>query len=173
MPPIDFSARRLICVNSAADAVATAEHIAATHGTDVRFVMTSPSEPALAITQQLTDAIQPLVLGKLATSQSDMLRELEELETVDDFADRTLMTRDYLLRGTRPGTASVLVSHGTVLQLLLARADDISSSCEAAFESFRSAAPPEAAVCVLDYGDGSFPEVVAAEKPIVREQWIG
>ena len=88
-------------------------------------------------------------------------------ETAEDCAGRALDARDYVLRGTLPGAASVLILHEDCLQLILARAADL----EAEPQIVSGGTLPECAVCVLDYTDGTYPYMVAYEKPEVRDQW--
>jgi len=64
------------------------------------------------------------------------------------------------------GAASIIISHEDVMQFILARAADLKSEM-----SITRGTLPDCTVSVLDFGFGSFPDVVADELPVVHEQW--
>ena len=159
MPTVDFTARRLILVHASPSTAIddVAAHVSDVHGDDVRFLMTSSSPEALELASKIETLVSSKIVGRLSISQSDALNALQDGETAEDCATRSLQTRDYVLRGTMPGAASVLISHEDPIQFLLARAANL----EAEMEVIRGTLP-ESAVSVLDFGDGTFPDVRAA-----------
>jgi hypothetical protein len=168
MPLCELDARRLVLVRtpeSTSSAAEIARHVSATHGDSVRYMMSASSEEAVGLLNMLVEAIQPLTLGMLATSQSTALDSAPSTEAVDDTESRALETRDYVLRGTLDGGTSVLISHESVIELLLLRAADPDSG---------GAGPlvegvPD--VAVLDFGAGAYPWMVADERPMLRPPW--
>ena len=66
--------------------------------------------------------------------------------------------RDFVIRGTRDGSASVIVSDERGLHEILAEA----------LGSEEAACVPDSSVSVLDFGPGSWPAVVADEPPTAQ-----
>jgi len=85
--------------------------------------------------------------------EDDYGREVAGGEGMADLRDRVLAARDYVLRGTRPGSASVIVSHMWVTRILLADALGVSNVLEIDV--------PTASVSIVDYTHGSWPISVA------------
>ena len=85
--------------------------------------------------------------------EDDYGRDVVCGEGIGDMRERVLVARDYVLSGTRPGCASVIVSHMWVTRLILAEALGISNVLELDV--------PTASVSVIDYKDGSWPISVA------------
>ena len=171
MPPVELDARRLILVRAplAADAPAVAAHVAATHKADVRYMMAASEECCVGLLDLLLGAMQPDKLGALATSQSTALLAIDAQagETLDDAGWRALETRDYVLRGTADGSASLLVGDESIIELLLLRAADL----EADFDALPRGLESVPAVSVLDFGSASFPWSVADERPVMQPRW--
>lgn len=166
---IEWDARRLILVRqpAAVDAAAVVAHVSDTHGDDIRYMMTADSEDAKRLLQSLAESVQPKTLGRLATSQSKSLLEVAPDELVDDAYSRAVDTRDYILRGTLEGGCSVIIAHESIVELLLLRAADL----ESAAEDFVRGVVSVPAVSVLDFGPGSFPWMVADQRPAVQPSW--
>lgn len=91
--------------------------------------------------------------------ESDYGREVADGESIAEVRDRAISVRDYVLRGTRSGSASVIVSHLWILRLIIAAAlgEDDPLQVEV----------PEASVTVIDYQDSTWPVHVASELPHV------
>lgn len=85
--------------------------------------------------------------------EDDYGREVAGGEGMADLRDRVLAARDYVLRGTRPGSASVMVSHMWVTRVLLADALGAPDVLQIDV--------PTASVSVVDYPDGSWPSSAA------------
>jgi hypothetical protein len=155
VPSIGYDTRRLILVRADRPdcAAAIAKHVATSHGDDVRFVMTSPAAGAVQLAETLRAAVTPRMIGTLPISTSRMLQDVEG-EGSQETAERAMMSRDYVLSGTKDGTASVLISDEGVLNQILTRAE-----CTTA---------PDDAMCVLlDFTRGMWPDVVAGGVPKV------
>jgi broad specificity phosphatase PhoE len=168
MPPVDYSARRLILVRAGSSPYADAlvAHIADTHGDDVRFMLTSSDSDAIELANEIDAVVSPKMVGRLSISQTDVLRGQQDGETAEECAERAIQAREYALRGTMEGAASIIISHEDVMQFILARAADLKSEM-----SITRGTLPDCTVSVLDFGFGSFPDVVADELPVVHEQW--
>ena len=165
MPSVDFDTRRLILVHASAPA-ATIAHVAAEHCDDLRYVMTSSETEAINLADAIAVVVEPKRIGKLPISKTPGLREASDDESVDEVAERVLEVRDFVLSGTAFGYASLLVARQPVLQLLLAHGLGVEPSKACGVEL------PTDAVCVIDFGPGTFPASVADELPVVRDQWI-
>ena len=165
MPSVDFDTRRLILVHASAPA-ATIAHVAAEHCDDLRYVMTSSEAEAIDLADAIAVVVEPQRIGKLPISKTAGLREASEDENADALAERVLEVRDFVLSGTAFGYASLLVARQPVLQLILAHGLGIEPS------EARGVELPTDAVCVIDFGPGSFPASVADELPVVRDQWV-
>jgi broad specificity phosphatase PhoE len=85
--------------------------------------------------------------------EPDYGREVAGGEGMADLRDRVLAARDYVLRGTRPGSASVVVSHMWVTRILLADALGASDVLQIDV--------PTASISVVDYPEGSWPSAAA------------
>ena len=170
MPPVELYARRLILVRApgASDAAVLSTHIEKQHGADVRYIMASSAESAIGLMDTLVDLINPNKLGVLKTAQSEALREIEASESVDDAGWRVLEARDYILRGTADGAASLIISHPNIIELMLLRA---SEDLETDVDEFKLGVTSVPAVSVLDFGPGSLPWSVAAQQPVIQPPW--
>lgn len=80
-------------------------------------------------------------------------REVAGGEGMADLRDRVLTARDYVLRGTRPGTASIIVSHMWVTRVMLADAMGV--------DNVLKIDVPTASISIVDYPEGSWPISVA------------
>ena len=169
MPLVELDARRLILVRVPAlkTAAAVLEHIVETHGDDVKYMMAASSDDCVDFLDSLVAGIQAKHVRRVSTAQSMALREIEPTESAEDACSRAIETRDYILRGTLDGAASLLITHESIIELILLRASEL----EPDFESFRGGAESVPAVSVLDFGVGSYPWMVADEKPIMQPQW--
>ena len=107
-PVCQLDARRLILVQApaACDAAAVATHVLETHGDDINYAMGSTSEEALNLLEMTVDGIQKRRRGRLASSKSSALLEVDRSERIDDAVFRALEARDYMLRGTMDERAS-------------------------------------------------------------------
>ena len=171
MPPVELDARRLILVRSpsAADVPLIAAHVSRFHKDDVRYMMAASMPECVTVLDRMVELMQPDRLGPLATSQSTALLGVGE-EPLDDAGWRIMETRDYVLRGTADGSASVLVGDESIIELLLLRAADL----EADFDELPRGKDSVPAVSVLDFSGlpgVSFPWSVAEESPIVQPKW--
>lgn len=170
MPFVDLNLRRLILVRTPAAASAVSEiaaHVIQTHGDEVRYMMADDSEVAIETLDRLFDGIQPKTVGRLATSSSTGLRAMDSTGSISDAAFRSLEARDYILRGTLDGRASLLIAHESVIKIILMRAADL----ECDVEDLSLSVDPVADVSVLDFGVGSYPWQVADEPPKIRPKW--
>jgi len=165
MPSVDFDTRRLILVHASAPA-ATLAHVAAEHTDDLRYVMTSSEADAIDLADAIAVVVEPQRIGKLPISKTAGLREAAEGESANDVSVRVIEVRDFVLSGTAFGYASLLVARQPVLQLLLAAGLGVAPSEAGGVEL------PTDAVCVIDFGLGTFPSSVAEELPVVRDQWL-
>ena len=165
MPSVDFDTRRLILVHANAPA-ATLAHVAAEHTDDLRYVMTSSEADAIEQADAIAVVVEPYRIGRLPISKTAALREASEGEDADEVSERVIQCRDFVLSGTAFGYASLLVARHPVLQLLLAAGLGVAPSDAAGVEL------PTDAVCVIDFGPGTFPASVADELPVVRDQWV-
>jgi len=159
VPEIDLSARRLILVlpdgdpaDEAGLSSSTAAHVAEYHGSDIRYLMASPTDAALRQAESISASMRPLIIGGLAVETSRLLAVDAEEETAMEDA---LTARDQVLRGTRPGSASVIVGDEGALGQILS----------AALGSSEAVKVPPASVTVLDFDEGSWPAIVADELP--------
>lgn len=168
-PTCQLDSRRLILVRApaACDAAAVCSHIVATHGDDIKYAMGSTSEDALNLLDMTVEAIQKRRIAKLATSKSSALQEVDHSEPIDDAAFRALEARDYMLRGTMDGAASLLISHESLIELILCRANDVESD----IEDLPRGVTRVPTISVLDFGVGSYPWQVADERPFAQPQW--
>ena len=83
-------------------------------------------------------------------------------EGMGDMRERVLCARDYVLSGTRPGSASVVVSHMWVTRIILAEA--------LAMKNVLELDVPTASISIIDYPMGSWPISAAdANSPAVVE----
>ena len=111
VPLLDLEARRLILV-APADAeeasAAGANHVVTHHGDEVRYLITSPTPAGLRQSELISEGMQPLVVGGLGIERSTFLSLGKSEAEMED----ALAIRDFVLRGTRPGSASVIVGDG-------------------------------------------------------------
>lgn len=184
MPLLDLEARRLILV-APADAeeasAAGANHVVTHHGDEVRYLITSPTPAGLRQSELISEGMQPLVVGGLGIERSTFLSLGKSEAEMED----ALAIRDFVLRGTRPGSASVIVGDGHALSAILtdalcrhvtAPAASVSgcrSTCALPSPSARPflthrGSPPRAQVSVLDFDTGSWPAAVADELPTAQ-----
>ena len=155
MPLVDLSARRLILVTPG-PTKPVAAHVVENHVDDIRFLLTSSDELAVKLADVIEQQVTPKIIGRLTTSQSDSLKALADGEEYKDCAERSLQARDYVLRGTLPGAASVIVADEDVVQFILARAKQLKGEL-----SITRGSLPAGTVCVLDFDDACFPDVRA------------
>lgn len=159
VPEIELSARRLILVlpdrdpdDEAGLSSSTAAHVAELYGSDIRYLMASPTDAALRQAESISAAMRTLIIGGLAVETSRLLAvDADEPTAMED----ALTARDQVLRGTRPGSASVIVGDEGALGQILS----------AALGSSEAVQVPPASVTVLDFDEGSWPAIVADELP--------
>lgn len=153
LPELGFGTRRLLLVRRGGGAAeAAARRMILTQsdeGDDVRLVLSSPDAEDLLTAEGITTALSPSIVGGIAVQTAAML---SETPAGDDFTtmERALAMRDYALRGTSAGSASVIVGHESVLGQIICAA--------------KGGPPPElpaASVSVLDFDDGSWPAASA------------
>lgn len=172
MPLVALDASRLILVKSSVAANAAAavcNHIVETHGDDIRYAMCSSSEDALGLMDTIVDVLQKKRFGTLPTARSAALQAVERSESGGDAAFRALEARDYVLRGTQDGAASLIIAHESVIDILLARAANLEAEMDVLPCGDGTDDVP--VVSVLDFGVGSFPYMVADNAPIIQPQW--
>ena len=154
VPAVHHSARRLILLRPAATVAATetADALAEHFGADVRFVLASPTPASLGGAEHLAARLSPTVIGGLGVETSQGLAGEAAAR------EEALAVRDFVIRGTRDGSASVIVSDERGLHEILAEA----------LGSEEAACVPDSSVSVLDFGPGSWPAVVADEPPTAQ-----
>lgn len=168
MPVIEADARRLILVRPSAHSMAAVcAHVVETHARDIKYLMAAASADAIELLDIMQPALESKKLGKVPTAQSGALRGIEQNESVDDAAARALEARDYVLRGTADGTASLIVSHESIIELILLRASDLDCEPDQLLRGVEHV--PD--VSVLDFGACTFPAVVATSRPVHQPQW--
>eukprot|EP00908_Phaeocystis_cordata_P009827 Transcript_20633.p3 GENE.Transcript_20633~~Transcript_20633.p3 ORF type:complete len:178 (-),score=41.77 Transcript_20633:69-602(-) len=121
-------------------------------GDEVRYLITSPTPAGLRQSELISEGMQPLVVGGLGIERSTFLSLGKSEAEMED----ALAIRDFVLRGTRPGSASVIVGDGHALSAILTDA-----LC-------RHVTAPAASVSVLDFDTGSWPAAVADELPTAQ-----
>lgn len=158
VPDIDLSARRLILVLPDSDpdeaglSSSTAAYVAEKHGSDTRYLMTAPTDAALRQAESISAAMRSQIIGGLALETCGLLAVDADAPTAMEDA---MTARDQVLRGTRPGSASVIVCEEGALSQILG----------AALGSEEAVDVPPASVTVLDFDEGSWPAIVADELP--------
>jgi|OM-RGC.v1.016580671 hypothetical protein len=162
LPVVSLEARRLILLRppqpeAQAEASAAAAHVVLAHSDEIRYVMSSPTPSALKLAEEIAVGMRPLVVGGLAVETSRMLAADDDRDE-GTALQNVLDVRDFVIRGTRPGQASVIISERAGLLL----ADALSSSDGAISVA-------DGSVSVLDFGEGTWPAAVADERPEIQQ----
>lgn len=129
--------------------------------------MACSTEPAaVRDAEAVAASLAPLVVGGVAVETADLLRGRDEAEDEELYIERVLSMRDFVLRGTKAGYASVvLLGEGSLRAII---GDALALGAESAEGIERDDALPAASLSVLDFGDGSWPAIVAEAPPAVR-----